>query len=93
MQNMQPFTEAAYGIPPERQTLLHVFLEYSKSLQEFTSELLTRKIVRDDTKIETLRQAMDEAEKIHKQARQDEITKLERSVNERHGDRKRRICK
>ena len=72
--------EAAYGIPPERQTLLHVFLEYSKSLPEFTSELLTRKIVRDDTKIQTLRQAMDEAEKIHKQARQEEITKLERSA-------------
>ena len=72
--------EAAYGIPPERQTLTHVFLDYSKSLPEFTSELLTRKIVRDDTKIQTLRQAMDEAEKIHKQARQEEITKLERSA-------------
>ena len=72
--------EAAYGIPPERQTTRHVSLSYSKSLPEFTSELLTRKIVRDDAKIQTLRQAMDEAEKIHKQARQEEITKLERSA-------------
>ena len=72
--------EAAYGMPPERQTLLRVFLEYLKTLPEFTSELLTRKIVREDTKIHTLRQAMDEAEKIHKQARQEEITKLERSA-------------
>ena len=44
--------EAAYGMPPERQTLLHIFLEYSKTLPEFTSELLTRKIVRGDTKIQ-----------------------------------------
>ena len=72
--------KAAYGIPPERQTLRHVFLDYLISLPEFTSELLTRKIVRDDTKIQNLRQAMDEAEKIHKQARQEEITKLERSA-------------
>ena len=72
--------KAACGIPPERQTLRHVFLDYSKSLPEFMSELLTRKIVRDDTKIQNLRQAMDEAEKIHKQARQEEITKLERSA-------------
>ena len=72
--------EAAYGIPPERQCTRHVFLSYSKSLPEFTSELLTKKIVRDDTKIKTLGEAMDEAEKIHKQARQEEITKLERSA-------------
>ena len=55
-------------------------MQYSKTLPEFTSELLTTKIVRDDTKIHTLRQAMDKAEKIHKQARQEEITKLERSA-------------
>ena len=72
--------DAAYGIPPERQTNMQPFLEYAKTLPEFTSELLTRKIVRDDTKIQTLRRAMDKAEKIHKQARQEEITKLERSA-------------
>ena len=64
--------DIAYGVPPERQTNMQPFLEYAKTLPEFTSELLTRKIVHDDTKIHTLRQAMDEAEKIHKQARQEE---------------------
>ena len=72
--------DAAYGIPPERQTNMQPFLEYAKTLPEFISELLTRKIVCDDTKIHTLRQAMDEAEKIHKQARQEEITRLKRSA-------------
>ena len=72
--------EAAHGLPPERQSNMQTFLEYAKTLTELTSELLARKIVRKDTKIFTLRQAMVEAERIHKQARQEEITKLKRSA-------------
>ena len=72
--------EAAHGLAPESQPDQHTFLDYTKTLTESTSELLTRQIVRDDTKIHTLRQAMDAAERIHKQVRQEEITKLERST-------------
>ena len=72
--------EAVYGLTPERQPDWTTFLDYVKTLTEFTFELLTRQIVRNDTKIYTLRQAMDAAERIHKQARQEKITKLERSA-------------
>ena len=59
---------------------MQTFREYAKTLPDFMSELLIRKIVCDDTKISTLRQAMDEAERIEKEARQEKITKLERSA-------------
>ena len=70
--------KAAYGLTPERQPDQCTFLDYTKTLTESTSELLTRQIVHDDTKIHTLRQAMDTAERIHRQATQEDITKLER---------------
>ena len=72
--------EVAYGISPERQDNQRTLLDYTKSLTEQTSDVLTKKIVRENTKIFTLRQAMDAAIKIHKQARQEEITRLERST-------------
>ena len=75
---MQPFT--AYGITPERQYNQTTFVDYAKTLTEFTSKLLVRRIVCDDTKIETLRHTMDAAERIHKQARQEEIARLKRSA-------------
>ena len=72
--------EVAYEIPPERQENQRTLSEYAKSLPDTTLIALTRKIVRDNTKIFTLKQAMDAAIKIHKQARQEEITRLERST-------------
>ena len=71
--------EAAYGLTPERQFDQTTFLDYAKTLSNFTSELLVRRIVHDDANIETLRHTMNAAEKVHKQARQEEITKLKRS--------------
>ena len=72
--------EAVYGLAPERQPDQRTFLNYAKTLTESTSKLLTRQIVCNDTKIHTLRQVMDAAERIHRQARKEEITKLERSA-------------
>ena len=72
--------KAAYGIAPENQISQTTFLDYSKTWTESTSELLARQILHDDTKIHTLRQAMDTAERLNKQARQEDITKLERSA-------------
>ena len=71
--------EAAYGVTPERQFDQATFLEYMKTLSNFTSKILVRRIICDDTNIETLRYTMNAAEKIHKQARQEEITRLERN--------------
>ena len=71
--------EAAYGITPERQTNQAAFTEYAKTLSDFTSDKLIRKILHKNSYIETLRNTMDEAEIIHEQARQEEITRLERN--------------
>ena len=46
--------EAAHGLPPERQSNMQTFLKYVKTLPEFMSELLTRKVVCKDTKIFTI---------------------------------------
>ena len=71
--------KAAYGITPERQTNQGAFTEYSNTLSEVTSDKLVKKILCRDSYIETLRNTMDEAEIIHKQARQEEINRLERN--------------
>ena len=71
--------EAAYGIPPEHQTDEDAKLDYAATLNEFTNEKLTRKIFRKDSYIHTLRDAMNEAETLYKQVRQEEVAKLSRS--------------
>ena len=55
--------EVAYGLTPERQTSQAAFIEYAKTLSDITSYKLVRRILRDDTSIETLRHAMNAAEK------------------------------
>ena len=70
--------EAAYGITPENQTNQAILIDYVKTLSDVTSDKLIRRILREDTYIETLAQAMTTAEKINQQARQEEITKRER---------------
>ena len=46
------------------------FLDYAKTLPQITSDELTKHITHEDTKIHTLRQAMDTAESLDRQARQ-----------------------
>ena len=72
--------EAAYGITPDNQINQITFLDYAKTLTQFTSKLLTKQITQDDTQIHTLRQTMDTAESLDRQARQQEITKQERNT-------------
>ena len=72
--------EAAYGITTDNQISQITFLDYAKMLTQFTSELLAKQITHDDTRIHTLRQAMDMAEKLDRQTRQQEITKQERNA-------------
>ena len=72
--------EATYGITPENQTDQTALTNYANTLSEYTSNKLIKKIFRPDTKIHTLRHTMNDAVKIHKQARQEEMTKIERST-------------
>ena len=71
--------EAAYGISPEQQTDQNAMLDYAASLNEFTSQKLTRKILHEGSFIHTLRDAMREAETLYKQVRQEEVAKLSRT--------------
>ena len=56
------------------------FQDYAKTLPQITSDELTKQITRDDTKIHTLRQAIDTAESLDRQVRQQEITRQERNA-------------
>ena len=62
--------EAAHRITPDNQMSQITFLDYAKTLPQITSDELTKQITREDTLIHTLRQAMDTAESLDRQARQ-----------------------
>ena len=62
--------EAAHGIPPENQMSEIAMMDYVRTLPEITCDKLTKQITHGDSKIHTLRQAMDRAESLDRQARQ-----------------------
>ena len=62
--------EAAHGITPDNQMSEVAFMDYAKTLLHITSDDLTKQITHDNSKIHTLRQAMDIAESLDRQARQ-----------------------
>ena len=70
----------AYGISAENQTDEQVLRAYANTLCDYAAIKLGRKIVRRDSRITTLKDAMEEAETLNSQARQEQISKLE----ERH---------
>ena len=72
--------EAAHRITPDNQMSQITFLDYAKTLPQITSDELTKQITHEDTQIHTLRQAMDTAESLDRQARQQEITRQERNA-------------
>ena len=72
--------EAAHGITPDNQLNQITFLDYPKTLPQITSDELTKQIIRDHTWIHTQRQAMETAESLDRQARQQEITRQERNA-------------
>ena len=68
----------AYGISAENQTDEQVLRAYANTLCDYAATKLGRKIVRRDSRITTLKDAMEEAETLNSQARQEQISKLER---------------
>ena len=68
----------AYGITAERQTDEVILLNYANTLCDYASTKLRRKILRRGSRIKTLKDAMEEAEELDSQSRQEEISKLER---------------
>ena len=68
----------AYGISAEIQTDEQVLRAYANTLCDYAATKLGRKIVRRDSRITTLKDAMEEAETLNSQARQEQISKLKR---------------
>ena len=68
----------AYGVTAERQTDEVILLNYANTLCDYASTKLRRKILRKGSRIKTLKDAMEEAEELDSQSRQEEISKLER---------------
>ena len=65
--------EAAFGIKPEDQKMRFVFEDYANSLPEFTANKLMDKIVKSNSWIHTLQDAMEQAVKIDQEIRQTEV--------------------
>ena len=68
----------AYGVTAEHQTDEVILLNYANTLCDYASGKLRRKILRRNSYIKTLKDAMEEAEELDSQSRQEEISKLER---------------
>ena len=68
----------AYGVAAEHQTDEVILLNYANTLCDYASTKLRRKILRRNSHIKTLKDAMEEAEELDSQSRQEEISKLER---------------
>ena len=72
--------EAAHSISPENQISEIALMDYVRTLPQITCNELTKQITREDSKIHNLRQAMNMAESLDRQARQIEINRQERNT-------------
>ena len=72
--------EAAHGISPENQMSETALMDYVRTFPQITCDELTKQIIRGDSKIHNLRQAMNMAENLDRQARQREINRQERNA-------------
>ena len=72
--------EAADGISPEDQRSEIAMMDYVRTLPQITCDELTKQITREESKIHNLRQAMNMAESLDRQARQREINRHERNA-------------
>ena len=72
--------EAAHGISPEEQRSEIVLMDYVRTLPQITCDELTKQITHEESKIHNLRQAMNMAESLDRQARQREINRQERNA-------------
>ena len=73
--------EAAFGIKPEDQKMRFVFEDYANSLPEFTANKLIDKIVKSNSWIHTLQDAMEQAVKIDQEIRQSEVFRTRRNAS------------
>ena len=72
--------EAAHRISPEDQRSEIAMMDYVRTLPQNTCDELTKQITREESKIHNLRQAMNMAESLDRQARQREINRQERNT-------------
>ena len=73
--------EAAFGTKPEDQKMRFVFEDYANSLPEFTANKLMDKIVKSNSWIHTLQDAMEQAVKIDQEIRQTEVFRTRRNAS------------
>ena len=73
--------EAAFDLQPEEQYMMFVLDQCTESLPEHTAKRLNGKIVKKDSKIKTLRDAMDQAVIIDEESRQWVVMKRRRDSN------------
>ena len=71
--------EAAFDINPSQQRMRFVLEDYANSLPEYTADKLSYKIVKVDSWIKTLQDAMDHAVKIDQESRQSEVMRNRRN--------------
>ena len=71
--------EAAFNINPSDQRMRFVLEDYANSLPEYTADKLSYKIVKVDSWIKTLQDAMDHAVKIDQESRQSEVMRNRRN--------------
>ena len=71
--------EAAFDIHPSEQRMRFALEDYANSLQEYTADKLSYKIVKVDSWIKTLQDAMDHAVKIDQELRQSKVMRNRRN--------------
>ena len=71
--------EAAFDINPSEQRMRFVLEDYTNSLPEYTADKLSYKIVKVDSWIKTLQDAMDHAVKIDQEFRQSKVMRNRRN--------------
>ena len=77
--NYAAIHEATFDINPSEQRMRFALEDYANSLPEYTADKLSHKIVKVDSLIKTLQDAMDQAVKIDQESRQSEVMRTSRS--------------
>ena len=71
--------EATFDINPSDQRMRFALEDYANSIPEYTADKLSYKIVKVDSWIKTLQDAMDHAVKIDQESRQSEVMRNRRN--------------
>ena len=73
--------KAAFDINPSEQRMRFALEDYANSLPEYTADKLSYKIVKVNSWIKTLQDAMDHAVKIDQESRQSEVMRNRRNIS------------